>query len=183
MADHAVQHGIDANSATLLLSFMGRANCVGRVFFGFLLDTFRGHAILLTALVLVANSLSFFLQEFFLSFASQCVLAGVFGLTFGAYSSSTVVVLRTVTEDTTTALGFCFLAFAASSMLGVGTAAALFDKTGDYCLGLLVMALLAGLGAALLGPMASLQGRAQMKSTIDPYVPKLTQMAQIDQLD
>ena len=36
-------------------------------------------------------------------------------------------------------------------MLGVGTAAALFDRTVDYCLGLLVMALLAGPEAMFLG--------------------------------
>ena len=53
-------------------------------------------------------------------------------------------------------------------MLGVGTAAALFDRTGDYYLGLLVMALLAGLGAALLGQIVYFQGRAQKKPTIDP---------------
>ena len=39
-------------------------------------------------------------------------------------------------------------------MLGLGTAEALIDRTGDYCLGLLVMALLARLGAKFLGPMA-----------------------------
>ena len=38
-------------------------------------------------------------------------------------------------------------------MLGVGTAEALIDRTGSYCLGLLGMALLAWLGAKFLGPM------------------------------
>ena len=96
---------MEATSATLLLSGMGAANLVGRIIFG----RFRGQVILLTARVLVANALSFLLGEFFPAFQSQAALAGVFGLTFGAYSCSTVVIIRTVTEDTTAALGLCFL--------------------------------------------------------------------------
>ena len=68
-----------------------------------------------------------------------------------------------LTKETTAALGLCFLAFSSSCLLGATTAGAMFDRTGDYCLGLLVMAGLAGVGAALLGPMAVLQARSQKK--------------------
>ena len=159
MADHAVQHGMDINNTGLLLSAMGGANCVGRIIFGFLLDRFRQRAMVLTAAILITNAISFLLGEFVRSFGGQAALAATFGLTVGAYSSSTVIVLRTVTKDTTTGLGLCFLAFAASSLLGATTAGALFDRTGDYCLGLLLLAVLAGLGAALLAPLLCLQRR------------------------
>ena len=68
-----------------------------------------------------------------------------------------------VTKDVTAALGLCFLAFSSSCLLGATTAGAMFDRTRDYCLGLLVMAGLAGVGAALLGPMAVLQARSMKK--------------------
>ena len=48
-------------------------------------------------------------------------------------------------------------------LLGATTAGVMFDRAGDYCLGLLVMAGLAGVGAALLGPMAVLQARSMKK--------------------
>ena len=166
MADHAVQHGMDINNTGLLLSVMGGANCAGRIIFGFLLDRFRQHALLLTAAILITNAISFLLGEFLRTFGGQAALAGTFGLTFGAYSSSTVIVLRTITKDTTTALGLCFLAFATSSLLGSTTAGAMFDSTGDYCLGLLVMAILAGVGSLLLGPILWIQKKAERKHLI-----------------
>ena len=48
-------------------------------------------------------------------------------------------------------LGLVFISFVASSMLGVGTEKALFDRTGGYCLGLLVMTMLARLGGKYSG--------------------------------
>ena len=179
MADHVVQHGMEAANASLLLSVTGGANFIGRVVFGLLLDRFRSKTIFLTSLALLANALSFFLQEFFLSFSSQAVLAGLFGLTFGAKSSSTVLIIRMVTEDVTTALGLCFLVFSVSSLLGVTVTGVLFDQTGDYGLGLLVLSLLAGLGAALLGPLAYLQGRPQKKPAIEKDISNMGAVRQL----
>ena len=53
---------------------------------------------LLTAAILITNAISFLLGEWLRTFGGQAALAGTFGLTFGAYSSSTVIVLRTITK-------------------------------------------------------------------------------------
>ena len=65
-------------------------------------------------------------------------------------------VLRWMMEGKINSLDLVFLSFAAYTMLSEGTAEALFDRTGGYCLCLLVMTLLARLGAELLGPMVFL---------------------------
>ena len=89
--ERAVEVGLTARQAGLVLSTMGLANCLGRVGFGRLLDRQRGRAVLLTTLVLVSNGLATGLSEFCPSLLGQGVFAAVYGASQGAYFSSQVL--------------------------------------------------------------------------------------------
>ena len=89
--ERAVELGLTARQAGLVLSTMGLANILGRVGFGRLLDRRRDRAVLLTTIVLVSNGLATVLSEFTPSLLGQGVFAAVYGASQGAYFSSQVV--------------------------------------------------------------------------------------------
>jgi len=150
--DRAVLRGLNGGSSSLLLSLMGVSNCFGRVVFGFLLDRFRTQAISLTVSVMVINSVSIISSDFLPDLVGQAIFSTIFGLTFGCYISSVMVVLSLTTasrSNLTNPLGLVLLTAGISSLAGPILAGALYDLTGSHRLGFLSCGGLATLGALL----------------------------------
>ena len=150
--DRAVLRGLNGGSSSLLLSLMGVSNCFGRVIFGFLLDRsphditdindshcfisrFRTQAISLTVSVMVINSVSIISSDFLPDLVGQAIFSTIFGLTFGCYISSVMVVLSLTTasrSNLTNPLGLVLLTAGISSLAGPILAGALYDLTGSH---------------------------------------------------
>jgi MCP family monocarboxylic acid transporter-like MFS transporter 13/MCP family monocarboxylic acid transporter-like MFS transporter 12 len=147
--DRAVVRGLSPAQASFLLSLMGVCNCLGRVGFGLLLDRFRAQAIRLTAAAMLLNAASVAGSEYLPGLPGQAAFAAVFGLTFGCYVSSVVVVLQRVTPTITAPLGLVLLTAGLASLAGPLAVGGLYDLTGSYTIGFLLAGGLAAGGAIL----------------------------------
>ena len=151
MTDRAeLKFGISAEHTSVLLSVMGACNFVGKIVFGAILDKFRPQALHLTAAVLLLNSVSVLLAEFWTSFSGQIVAAVMFGVSIGSYDTSIIVVFKMLVEDITLPLGVSMFVFAVASLLGPTSVGHLYDVTGSYTPGFLMVGGLSLLGMSLI---------------------------------
>ena len=149
-SDRAVGRGLSHGESSLVLSVMGVANCLGRVAGGWMLDRFRRHAILLTVATMATNAVVLLASDLLPSLPGQAVYTGLFGLTFGAYISSVVVVLQQASPTPLApSLGLTLLTVGLSSLAGPSLVGGLYDLTSSYTPGFLTVGGL-GLGGALL---------------------------------
>ena len=149
-SDMTVQRGdVSLTESSAILSIIGVTNCVGRIVFGKVLDTFRPHTILLTTLVSLANALAVLSNTFVTSMAGHSVCAAVFGLTFGSYVTSFVPVLKTICHDVTLPLGLVLFTIALSCLAGPSMVGLLYDMMGDYSMGFYMVGGLGVVGSLL----------------------------------
>ena len=150
--DRAVQFGgLSHSESSFLLSVMGVSNCLGRVVFGQVLDRFRAHTLSLTSLVLLTNSLTVLSTSLVTGTLGHGIHSAVFGLTFGAYVTSVVPVLKMLWPDRVTAgLGLSLAVFSLASLAGPLAVGHIYDCLGSYSPGFQLVGALGVLGAALL---------------------------------
>ena len=80
----------------------------------------------------------------------QLIFAGLFGFSYGSYVASYIVILQLVCKDTVReSFGLCLFVIALTSVVTPVIVGPVFDATGSYRLGYLVVAGL-GLGGVLL---------------------------------
>ena len=147
--DRAVQRNLTPAQSSLLLSIMGISNCFGRIFFGLILDRFRQHAIVLTVSVMTLNAAAILASDLLPDLLGQAAFSTIFGLTFGCYISSVVVILSLLCPSITTPLGLTLLTVGISSLAGPLAVGGLYDLTGGHTMGFLVAGGLAAVGALL----------------------------------
>ena len=92
--DRGTNLGLYLDQTSYLLSMMGICNSVGKIGFGRILDRFRDQAVSITAGLMVVNGGIVLCSAFLTDFIGQAVYACIFGLTFGVFISSIVVVLQ-----------------------------------------------------------------------------------------
>ena len=150
--DRAVQFGgLSHSESSFLLSVMGVSNCIGRVVFGQVLDRFRAHTLSLTSLVVLTNSLTVLSTSLVTGSLGHGLHSAVFGLTFGAYVTSVVPVLKLLWPSRVTAgLGLSLAIFSLASLAGPLAVGHLYDSLGSYSPGFQLVGALGVLGAALL---------------------------------
>ena len=132
--------GITSEKASLLLSAMGIANCLGRVICGKIVDTFvikfgNKNVVYVSVIILTINGLCKFIEklysneltfavsaiifsELFTDFYGQMICCIVFGFTFGGYVTSTIVILKKLFADLGAALGLILFSCAVASVIG-----------------------------------------------------------------
>ena len=166
MTDRAeLKFGISAEHTSVLLSVMGACNFVGKIIFGVMLDRFRPHALHLTAAVLLLNSVSIFMAEFWTSFHGQIVAAVMFGISIGSYDTSIIVVFKALVEDITLPLGASMFVFAVASLLGPTSVGHLYDVTSSYTPGFLLVGGLSLVGMSLMPIVICILSRRKTYST------------------
>lgn len=148
-SDRAVQRHLTSAQSSLLLSIMGISNCVGRIFFGLILDRFRKHAIVLTVSVMTLNATAIIASDLLPDLLGQAAFSAIFGLTFGCYISSVVVILSLLCPSITKPLGLTLLMVGLSSLAGPLAVGGLYDLTGGHTTGFLAAGGLAAVGALL----------------------------------
>lgn len=132
-ADRAIKLGIEAQNTSYLLSIMGISNCVGRILFGKILDIFRSKAFLMTTAIVLVNALIITFSDFMTSFEAQTIYASVFGLTFGGYVSSVVVILKIINSGRVAdSLGVYLLVIAVASLVAPAVVGQIHDVYGSY---------------------------------------------------
>ena len=151
MTDRAQQQfGISAEKTSVLLSVMGACNFVGKIGFGTILDKFRNQTLVLTSIILLINASSILMAEFWTSFIGQVVCAVLFGISIGSYDTSIILVFKVFSEDITSPLGVSMFVFAVASLLGPTSVGHLYDVTGSYTPGFLMVGGLSLLGMSLI---------------------------------
>lgn len=93
-ADRAIFLGIKPMHTTYLLGLMGITNTIGKIVMGKLVDIFRSRIFLLTTFVMLAHTILFSTGDFFPSMIGQASCFAFFGLTFGAYYSTSAVLIK-----------------------------------------------------------------------------------------
>ncbi|BFZ00606.1 hypothetical protein BsWGS_03645 [Bradybaena similaris] len=153
LPDRAKQAGIDEKNAALLLSWIGIANTVGRVVFGFLSDRSWVNRLLLynTALTIcgVVTALSPLVGG---DYALLVTYATIFGVFIGVYVSLTSIVLVDLLglEYLTKSFGLLLLFQGAATFVGPPFAGWLCDWTGSYDTSFVVMGCLVAASGAML---------------------------------
>ena len=158
-SDRAVQAGLTLSQSSLLLSIMGASNCLGRILFGLLLDRLRALTVHLTTLVVLTNALTVLTGHLPTGLLGHALHSAVFGLTFGAYVTSIVPVLKTLSCEVTAPLGATLATLALASLAGPLGVGAGYDLGGTYTSSFLVVGGLGVLGALLLPSLLLLARR------------------------
>ena len=149
-ADMEHQLDIEVQFVTIIYFTMAVFSFLGRIIFGKILDMFREKSFILTTVMLVLLTGVLGASIYMPGLTGQLVFAGLFGFSFGSYASSNIIILQIMCKDTVKeSFGLCLAVFALSSIVSPGAIVGpMFDATGSYRLGYLVVTVL-GLGGAL----------------------------------
>ncbi|CAG5128796.1 unnamed protein product [Candidula unifasciata] len=153
LPDRAKLAGIDEKNAALLLSWIGIANTVGRVVFGFLSDRPWVNRLILysTALTIcgVVTALSPLMGG---DYALLVTYATIFGVFIGVYVSLTSIVLVDLLglDALTNSFGLLLLFQGAATFVGPPFAGWLCDWTGSYDISFIVMGSLIAVSGSMI---------------------------------
>ncbi|KAG0330417.1 hypothetical protein BG004_002112, partial [Podila humilis] len=132
----AVQHGVDASSAALMVGLMNGASAVGRIVMGMVSDRI-GCINALFISTFAASLTVLLIWTFATTKAVMFVFAVAYGLCCGAYLSSTVSVSGAICglERLASVTGIIYAGMAIGSAIGSPTSGAILDSIGhktDY---------------------------------------------------
>ena len=82
-ADRSISFGISESRTSTLISLMGLANFLSRIFSGVIIDKFRSKTFTILTAVHMINGVSIIISQFIKSFPAQAVAAIIFGAGFG----------------------------------------------------------------------------------------------------
>lgn len=163
--DRAIQWGMEAESASFLLSVIGIANTGGRIILGWLSDQGWVNRLYMYNSCLVLCGISMGFSVFCNTYTTQAIYCAVFGVTSGAYVGLTSVVLVDLLglDKLTNAFGLLLLFQGLASVIGPPIIGALFDLMGDYDAGFYFSGVMIFLSGAMLFFIPLLQRRLKAK--------------------
>ena len=132
LSSRAIYFEINEEMNGVLLAIIGLTTCVGRVIFGMILDKYRQFSIQITVTALAINSIFVMTSSFFTSLTGQIVFCTVFGLTFGCYPTSTVILLRMTFQDVGLPYSLCFFSTGLSCIICPPIMGLIRDITGSF---------------------------------------------------
>jgi MFS family permease len=163
--DRARGWGIDEKEAAFLLSIIGIANTLGRLFLGWLSDQRFINRLYLYNSCLVLCGISMGLSSFMTTYNWQIVYCAIFGVTSGAYVGLTSVVLVDLLglDKLTNAFGLLLMFQGIASVIGPPFTGALYDTLGDYDAGFYFAGTMIFISGAMLFAIPVLQRKLERK--------------------
>ncbi|KAF8933678.1 hypothetical protein BGZ52_007041 [Haplosporangium bisporale] len=133
---YAVQHGVDASSAALMVGLMNGSSAIGRIVMGFVSDRIGSINALLIS-TFAASLTILLIWTFAKTAAVMFVFSILYGLCCGAYLSSTVSVTAAICglERLAVVTGIIYAGMAVGSVSGSPISGAILDSVGhktDY---------------------------------------------------
>ncbi|CAH1797665.1 unnamed protein product [Owenia fusiformis] len=150
ISDFAIENNVSTTEAAWLISVIGIANTLGRVFMGWVADFPKVDPLLLHNIALLISGIATMLAPFCTTYVPLMIFAGVFGLCVATFISLTSIVLCNILglEKLTNAFGMLTLFRGISSIVGPPIAGSIYDSTGGYTVSFLLgggMLLLSGI--------------------------------------
>jgi len=163
--DRARGWDIDEKEAAFLLSIIGIANTLGRLFLGWLSDQRVINRLYLYNSCLVLCGISMGLSSFMTTYNWQIVYCAIFGVTSGAYVGLTSVVLVDLLglDKLTNAFGLLLMFQGIASVIGPPFTGALYDLLGDYDAGFYFAGTMIFISGAMLFAIPVLQRKLERK--------------------
>jgi len=163
--DRARGWDIDEKEAAFLLSIIGIANTLGRLFLGWLSDQRIINRLYLYNSCLVLCGISMGLSSFMTTYNWQIVYCAIFGVTSGAYVGLTSVVLVDLLglDKLTNAFGLLLMFQGIASVIGPPFTGALYDLLGDYDAGFYFAGTMIFISGAMLFAIPVLQRKLERK--------------------
>lgn len=149
IVDMAQNDGIDASSATFLLSIIGIVNTFGRIICGYIADFPSVDALFLNNVCLVIATVAVGATPLFSTYSGYVLVAIVFGIAISGYISLTSIILVDLLglDKLTNAFGLLILFRGAATVVGSPLAGGLYDATQSYAIPFFVAGGLFGLSA------------------------------------
>jgi len=163
--DRARGWDIGEKEAAFLLSIIGIANTLGRLFLGWLSDQRVINRLYLYNSCLVLCGISMGLSSFMTTYNWQIVYCAIFGVTSGAYVGLTSVVLVDLLglDKLTNAFGLLLMFQGIASVIGPPFTGALYDLLGDYDAGFYFAGTMIFISGAMLFAIPVLQRKLERK--------------------
>ncbi|XP_063699919.1 monocarboxylate transporter 14-like [Culicoides brevitarsis] len=167
IVDMAQNDGIDASSATFLLSIIGIVNTFGRIICGYIADFPSVDALFLNNVCLVIATVAVGATPLFSTYIGYVLVAVVFGIAISGYISLTSIILVDLLglDKLTNAFGLLILFRGAATIVGSPLAGGLYDATQSYAIPFFVAGGLFGL-SAVFSFLAPLLKRCQKDSPV-----------------
>lgn len=161
--DRAIGWNISEDQAPFLLSVIGIANTIGRLFLGWISDRGNVNRLYLYNSCLIICGISMAVSSFMNDYTSQVIYCAIFGITSGAYVGLTSVVLVDLLglDKLTNAFGLLLLFQGISSVIGPPLIGALYDHLGNYDAGFYFAGGMIFLSGAMLFAIPVLQGKIE----------------------
>jgi len=163
--DRARGWEISEKDAAFLLSIIGIANTLGRLFLGWLSDRRFINRLYLYNSCLVLCGVSMGLSSFMATYTWQIIYCAIFGVTSGAYVGLTSVVLVDLLglDKLTNAFGLLLMFQGIASVIGPPFTGALYDALGNYDAGFYFAGTMIFISGAMLFAIPALQKRLETK--------------------
>ncbi|CDW59824.1 monocarboxylate transporter 3 [Trichuris trichiura] len=170
-AAYAESLGNSHSASNLLLSLLGIANTIGRVFAGWLSDKRWVKALWLSNWSLLACGVLTALFPFCLLYSIMAIYAVLFGFIIAAFVSLTSIILvdELGLQNLTNSFGLLMLFRGVASIIGSPLAGALFDSTGSFFASFIfagVLIILSGLSGCAV-PFMKRFDRSKRRAVVD----------------
>ncbi|XP_057668774.1 monocarboxylate transporter 12-like [Diorhabda carinulata] len=134
LVDRAKSGNIDKTTAVWLVSTMGIANTVGRVFYGVISSFPKANALVITNIALTIGGLATIFSGLLLTPAYQFSYCVVFGLAISCFASIRPIVVVDLLglEKLTNAFGLLLLFQGVAAIIGAPLAAAFMNAAGSF---------------------------------------------------
>ncbi|XP_023030016.1 monocarboxylate transporter 14 [Leptinotarsa decemlineata] len=134
LVESAKAEGIDASSASFLISLIGILNTVGRIIFGYIADSPKVDSFLVNNLCLIICAISVALTPFCHTYATYVMVAVGFAIGISGYISLTSIILVELLglDKLTNAFGLIILFRGFAAFIGSPLGGALYDATQSY---------------------------------------------------
>lgn len=134
LVDCATADGIDASSASFLLSIIGITNTIGRIICGYFADFPQVNALLVNNLCLVLAAVSVAFTPFCHTYMAYTIVSVLFAIAVSGYISLSSIILVELLglDKLTNAFGLLILFRGTAALVGSPLAGGLYDATQSY---------------------------------------------------